>query len=110
GIAPTMKTVRFAGDFTHKLGNEIDLKIAWELTKQVVIDAGVGFLFGSKVLEDSLGGHGAPGAARPGRAARRAPDDPLHAGHRSEILSLDAVFLFCLAFTQDDPGQVWITV
>jgi hypothetical protein len=62
GLAHTMKTVRFPGDFTHKLGNEVDLKIAWELTKQVVIDAGVGFLFGSKVLEDSLGGPSAPDA------------------------------------------------
>ena len=50
--------------FTHKLGNEVDVKIAWEMTKQVVIDAGVGFLFGSKVLELSLGGPGAPDAER----------------------------------------------
>jgi hypothetical protein len=62
GLTQTAKTVRFPGDFTHKLGNEIDVRIAWELTKQVVLDAGVGFLFGSKVLEDSLGGPGAPNA------------------------------------------------
>jgi hypothetical protein len=64
GIAQTVKTVRFPGDFTHKLGNEVDLKAAWELTKQVVIDAGVGFLFGSKVLENSMGGPGASDAER----------------------------------------------
>jgi len=64
GLTQTVKTVRFAGDFTHKLGNEIDLKVAWEMTKQVVIDAGVGFLFGSKVLENSMGGPGAPDAER----------------------------------------------
>ena len=64
GLTQTVKTVRFAGDFTHKPGNEIDLKVAWEMTKQVVIDAGVGFLFGSKVLENSMGGPGAPDAER----------------------------------------------
>jgi hypothetical protein len=47
-----------------KIGNEVDLKIAWEMSKQVVIDLGVGFLFGSKVLEDSMGGPNAPDAER----------------------------------------------
>jgi hypothetical protein len=62
GLTQTAQPVRFPGDFTHKLGNEIDVKIAWDLTKQVVVDAAVGFLFGSKVLEDSMGGPGAPHA------------------------------------------------
>ncbi|HVE41398.1 MAG TPA: hypothetical protein VNM14_16005 [Planctomycetota bacterium] len=64
GLTQTARTVRFPSDFTHKLGNEVDVKVAWEMTKQVVIDAGVGFLFGSKVLELSLGGPGAPDAER----------------------------------------------
>jgi hypothetical protein len=64
GLTQTAQTVRFPTDSTHKLGNEVDVKVAWEMTKQVVIDAGVGFLFGSKVLELSLGGPGAPDAER----------------------------------------------
>jgi hypothetical protein len=62
GITQTVKPVRFANETTHKLGNEIDVKAAWEMSRQVVFDLGVGFLFGSKVLRDSLGGPAAPNA------------------------------------------------
>lgn len=61
-LTQTAQTVRFANENTHKLGNEFDVKLAWEMNRQVVIDLGVGFLFGSKVLRDSLGGPGAPDA------------------------------------------------
>lgn len=62
GLAQTARTVRFPNENTHKLGNELDVTVAWEMNRQVVIDLGIGFLFGSKVLRDSLGGPGAPDA------------------------------------------------
>jgi hypothetical protein len=64
GITQSAKTVRFPNENTHKLGNEVDAKVEWDLTKQVAINAGAGFLFGSKVLEDSMGGPNAPHAHR----------------------------------------------
>jgi hypothetical protein len=60
----TVKTARFANETTHKLGNELDVHVDWELTSQVAVNLGIGFLFGSKVLEDSLGGPGANNASR----------------------------------------------
>jgi len=32
---------------THKLGNEADVKADWDLTPQLTISAGIGYLFGS---------------------------------------------------------------
>ena len=46
--------MRFAGGTTHKLGTEVDLTADWELTHQVTINAGIGFLFGSKVMQQSM--------------------------------------------------------
>ena len=62
GITRTAEPVRFAFETTRKLGNEIDLRADWAMTPQLVIGLGVGFLFGSEVLEDSMGGPGAPDA------------------------------------------------
>lgn len=64
GLTQTSQPVRFVNETTHKLGNEVDLKGEWDLTKQVALHAGAGFLFGSKVLQDSLGGPGTPNAER----------------------------------------------
>ena len=40
----------------------LDLRADWAMTPQFLISLGVGFLFGSEVLEDSMGGPGAPDA------------------------------------------------
>jgi hypothetical protein len=63
-IAHTAKGVRFANETTRKLGNEVDLRVDWSLTRQFMVNLGIGFLFGSKVLEDSMGGPGASDASR----------------------------------------------
>jgi len=39
---------------TKKLGNEIDVKARWLLNKQASINIGVGFLFGSDILKNSM--------------------------------------------------------
>lgn len=62
GLTQTSQPVRFPIEDTRKLGTEVDTRAEWDLTKQVALNAGVGFLFGSKVLEDSMGGPGAPHA------------------------------------------------
>jgi hypothetical protein len=64
GITHTAKPVRFAFETTRKLGNEVDLRVDWAMTRQLMVTLGVGFLFGSEVLEDSMGGPGAPDAER----------------------------------------------
>lgn len=64
GYAQTVQPVRFASGPTHRLGNEIDLTADLALTKQVTINFGIGFLFGSKVLLESMGGKGANDAER----------------------------------------------
>jgi hypothetical protein len=58
GIGWTAKPLQPSG--VTKLGNEIDAKAEWDLTKQVAIDFGIGFLYGSRVLQVSMAG--APGA------------------------------------------------
>lgn len=64
GITETAQPVRFVNEDTRKLGNELDSRVEWDFTKQVALVGGAGFLFGSKVLEDSMGGPGAPHAKR----------------------------------------------
>jgi hypothetical protein len=61
GFARTAQTVNFAAagllttaTTTRKLGDEVDLKARWILNKQASINIGVGFLFGSDVLKDSM--------------------------------------------------------
>jgi hypothetical protein len=54
GYATSVEPVRFPSCTTHKLGTEVDLTADWELTRQVTINAGVGFLFGSKILQQSM--------------------------------------------------------
>jgi len=68
GLCQTAKAVQFSAistpENTHKLGNEADVKVDWEFSKQLTVNAGVGYLFGSEVLEDSLGGPGARNAVK----------------------------------------------
>ncbi|HXX95410.1 MAG TPA: hypothetical protein VEN81_17440 [Planctomycetota bacterium] len=55
GIARTAQTVAFApGTTTHGLGDEVDVKATWVLTKQASLHAGLAFLFSSEVLKDSM--------------------------------------------------------
>lgn len=54
GYATSVEPVRFASGTTHKLGTEVDVTADWELTRQVTVSAGVGFLFGSKILQQSM--------------------------------------------------------
>lgn len=68
GLCQTAKGVQFTSiaspESTHKLGNEVDAKADWELSKQLTLNAGIGYLWGSEVLENSLGGSGAPNAGQ----------------------------------------------
>jgi hypothetical protein len=61
GFARTQSTIAFtpagglaAATDTRKLGDEVDLKARWLLNKQASINIGVGFLFSSDVLKDSM--------------------------------------------------------
>jgi hypothetical protein len=60
GFARTQASVDMAGGLltaatsTKKLGDEVDLKARWLLNKQASINIGVGFLFSSDVLKDSM--------------------------------------------------------
>jgi hypothetical protein len=60
GFARTAATVDFSGGLltaatsTRKLGDEIDLKARWLLNKQASINFGVGLLFSSDILKDSM--------------------------------------------------------
>ena len=54
GFASSVEPVRFPSGPTRKLGTEVDLTADWELTHQVAINLGIGFLFGSRILEESM--------------------------------------------------------
>jgi hypothetical protein len=62
GLCQTAQTVRFVAipvpENTHKLGNEADVRADWDFTKQLSFGVGIAFLWGSEVLEDSMGGQG----------------------------------------------------
>lgn len=68
GLCETAKAVHFntiaSPETTHELGNEADVKVDWDLTPQLTISAGVGYLWGSKVLEDSLEAGGASSSSQ----------------------------------------------
>ncbi len=55
GITKTAQDVTFGINTEDKLGNEFDAVLTYDYSKQVTVDAGAAFLFGSKILE-SLGG------------------------------------------------------
>jgi len=62
GLCQTAKAVRFgtipSPETTSKLGNEADITATWDFTKQLSLNGGIGYLWGSRVLEDSMGGQG----------------------------------------------------
>ena len=54
GITKTAQTVAFATTSTKNLGDELDIHVRWILTKQASLHLGLGFLFSSDVLKDSM--------------------------------------------------------
>ncbi len=65
GFARTLEDVFFtaaAGGPQDGLGTEVDLKAQWVLTKQASLNFAIAFLFGSDVLEASMGGSASPDA------------------------------------------------
>lgn len=63
GILRAAKRVRFtSGAEENKLGNEVDLRATWHLTKQFALRLSVAYLWGSRILEHAMGGPGAPDA------------------------------------------------
>ena len=68
GFCRTARGVQFSAiavpETTHKLGNEADLQAAWDMNKQLTLTAGIGFLWGSEVLENSLGGPSASNSSK----------------------------------------------
>ena len=63
GITKTNEDVAFGvlGN-EDALGTEFDVRARWAVTKQAALQAAVGFLFGSDILENSLGGSADPDA------------------------------------------------
>ena len=63
GIARTLEDVAFGGGVNEDaLGTEVDIKAQWVLTKQASLNFAIAFLFGSDVLEQSMGGAANPDA------------------------------------------------
>jgi hypothetical protein len=56
GITRTNEDVQFATSSEDALGTEFDVKAKWHVSKQATLQAAVGLLFGSDVLEEGMGG------------------------------------------------------
>jgi hypothetical protein len=54
GITRTAEDVQFATTKTSALGDEFDINARWILTKQASIHFGIGFLFSSSVMKDTI--------------------------------------------------------
>jgi hypothetical protein len=59
GITRTVEDVQFASGGENGLGNEIDVKARWILTKQASIHGAIAFLFSSDVVEQTMEDWGA---------------------------------------------------
>jgi hypothetical protein len=62
GITRTVEDVQFTSGGEDRLGNEIDVKARWILTKQASLHAAIALLFGSDVVEQSMEDSGFSGA------------------------------------------------
>lgn len=64
GLCTTVEDVNFGPVVGNEkaLGTELDARFAYDFSKQVSVDGGIGLLFGSKILEESLGGSADPDA------------------------------------------------
>jgi hypothetical protein len=58
GIARTNEDVQFASG-EDALGNELDIRARWNVTKQAGLQAAIGLLFGSDIMEEEIGGSAA---------------------------------------------------
>lgn len=54
GLCRTMEDVQIAGNGEDKLGTELDVKLKWNITRQASLQAAVGLLFGSDLLEEVM--------------------------------------------------------
>lgn len=54
GICRAQEDVQFAGSGEDGLGNELDVRARWSVTKQVALHAAIALLFGSDILEEAL--------------------------------------------------------
>jgi hypothetical protein len=55
GIAQTVEDVQFASG-ENALGNELDVRARWNVTKQAGLQAAIALLFGSDIMEEEIGG------------------------------------------------------
>ncbi len=62
GLAKTDEDVTFGLVTEDKLGTELDIKLDYDYSKQVTLEAGGAFLFGSDILEQAGGGSTDPDA------------------------------------------------
>jgi hypothetical protein len=51
-----------SGGTENRLGDEADLKATWHMTNQLALKLSVAYLWGSTLLEKSMGGNGNPNA------------------------------------------------
>jgi hypothetical protein len=51
------------GGTENKLGNEVDIRATWHITKQFGLKLSLAYLWGSTLLEKSMGGAGNPNAS-----------------------------------------------
>ena len=58
GLARTVEDVQFASG-EDALGNELDVRARWNVTKQASLVAAVALLFGSDIMEEEIGGSAA---------------------------------------------------
>jgi hypothetical protein len=58
GIARTTEDVQFASG-EDALGNELDVRARWNVTKQAGLQAAIALLFGSDIMEEEIGGSAA---------------------------------------------------
>ena len=54
GICKTMEDVQIAGSGEDALGTEFDARLKWHITPQATLQAAIGFLFGSDILEETM--------------------------------------------------------
>jgi hypothetical protein len=62
GVMRAAKRVQLPTGLENKLGNEVDLRMTWHMTKQFSFRLAFAYLWGSKILEDAMGGPSVPEA------------------------------------------------
>jgi len=63
GVMRAAKRVQLpTGRLENKLGNEVDVRATWHMTKQFSLRVSLAYLWGSRILEEAMGGPNAPDA------------------------------------------------